>query len=664
MKGVYILLPYNSKVDEITVKHDEVKSLGTGYNVMPVEEPVPMSMIESAKPPTADMSIYGSDDLFPGDLFDKVGIYSFRGYQILVLTLYPVQYLPSSGELFYYSDMKVTIETSEEEHVNDMYHGSPEDRIEVMKKVDNPETVDTYPLASSGVLAQYDLLILTTEELKNGFNSLKQVHDARGVSTQIKTLRDIKINPNSVTAEDVRDFIRDEYQNSGIQYVLLGGDDNVVPAKMLYVSGYDEDQQNRLYETEMPSDLYFACLDGPYNSDGDELWGETNDGANGEDVDLIAEVYVGRACVGDSNEVSNFVQKTISYLNTDYNDAYLRKSLMAGEYLGDFGVATWGGNYLDLLIDVCTEDGYTTQGIPSDRYEIDKLYDREWIDGEGWPASEIIDRLNAGVHILNHDGHSNYVYNMKMTIWDMDVFTNDKYFFTYSIGCMCGGFDQPDDDDCFAEYITAKIPQGAFAAIMNARYGFFWAYSTDGDGTRFKREFWDAVFEENIPVISKANQDSKEDNLHLLGRSCIRWTYYQLNYFGDPSIAFKISQPPNKPSKPTGETSIEAGETYQYLSSTTDPEGSQVFYKWGWGDGTFSEWLGPYGSGEEVEASHSWSERGSYAVKVKAKDSEGIEGEWSDPLSVSLPRYKVFNKQLIVGLLERFPILYRLVKIF
>jgi len=54
---------------------------------------------------------------------------------------------------------------------------------------------------------------------------------------------------------------------------------------------------------------------------------------------------------------------------------------------------------------------------------------------------------------------------------------------------------------------------------MNARYGWFWAYSTDGDSQRFSREFWDAVFGENIPIISKANQDSKEDNLYLIQRS-------------------------------------------------------------------------------------------------------------------------------------------------
>jgi hypothetical protein len=73
---------------------------------------------------------------------------------------------------------------------------------------------------------------------------------------------------------------------------------------------------------------------------------------------------------------------------------------------------------------------------------------------------------------------------------------------------------------------------------------FFWSYSTDGDGTRYKREFWDAVFGENIPCISKAHQDSREDNVYLIDRSCMRWSYYGLNLFADPSIVFHIGNPP------------------------------------------------------------------------------------------------------------------------
>jgi len=204
---------------------------------------------------------------------------------------------------------------------------------------------------------------------------------------------------------------------------------------MLYVKGMDEDRW--YYDTIMPSDLYFACLDGTYNYDGDNLWGEDTDGDNGEDVDILAEVYVGRACVDNVEDANNFVQKTIDYLNIDYSDNYLRKILMAGEELGDFGIASWGGNYLDLQIDECNEDGYTTQGIPSDKFEIEKMYDRDW-ENNYWSPEELVDRINENVHIINHDGHSNYEYNMKMGTYSVEIFENSKPFFVYSSGCMCG----------------------------------------------------------------------------------------------------------------------------------------------------------------------------------------------------------------------------------
>jgi len=52
---------------------------------------------------------------------------------------------------------------------------------------------------------------------------------------------------------------------------------------------------------------------------------------------------------------------------------------------------------------------------------------------------------------------------------------------------------------------------------------------------------------------------------------------------------------------------------------------------WDWGDGSYSAWLGPFDSGEVISASHAWS-KGSYNIKVKAKDVLGAESNWSDPL--------------------------------
>ena len=117
---------------------------------------------------------------------------------------------------------------------------------------------------------------------------------------------------------------------------------------------------------------------------------------------------------------------------------------------------------------------------------------------------------------------------------------------------MAGGFDDPGGYDCIAEYFTTKSAEGAFAGIWNARSGFLWTFRLDGDSHRYNREFFDAVYGEKIYNIAKANQDSKEDNLHLINRSCMRIVYFETNLFGDPSISFHISYPPNKPEAPTG----------------------------------------------------------------------------------------------------------------
>ncbi len=530
IKGAYILLSQGATVKDITISPSKKICLGKNYMVKPVGNLIPISEPNLASPPVPDEKIYSSDNQFPGELYTEIGVYSFRGYDILVLDLYPVQYIPSTGEISYYNEMTVSIDLIKDDTINPLFRGYDKDKFEVIKKVDNPSTVETYVHPDIQPLESYDLLIITTDDLKDGFNALKNVHNTQGISTIIQTLSDI----GGTTPEDIRDYIRDVYTNWGVDYVLLGGDDPIVPAKMLWVLGMDEDVTP--YTTYMPSDLYYGCLDGTYNYDGDNKWGEPTDGEGGGDVDLYAEVYVGRACVDNAADVDNFVSKTVAYITED-SEEYLSQVVLAGEYLGDYGASTWGGNHLDQMIDGSTDDGYTTVGIPSDEYDITILYDREW-PGNDWPKSELMGIINNNVHIVNHDGHANYGYNLKMDINDVYDLTNDKFSFIYSHGCMSGGFDNPEGYDCIAEHFTVKTENAAFAVIMNARYGWFWSYTTDGDSQRFNREFWDAIYGEEITQLGKANQDSKEDNLHIIGRSCIRWTYYQLNLFGDPTLDF------------------------------------------------------------------------------------------------------------------------------
>jgi outer membrane protein assembly factor BamB len=100
---------------------------------------------------------------------------------------------------------------------------------------------------------------------------------------------------------------------------------------------------------------------------------------------------------------------------------------------------------------------------------------------------------------------------------------------------------------------------------------------------------------------------------------------------------------PLKPNVPEGPTSGRVGVEYSYNSSCIDPDGDNLYYIWDWGDGSFSDWLGPYESGDIVSASHLWIEQNSYQIKVRTKDVKGLLSDWSDPIHVSMPKIKIIS---------------------
>jgi hypothetical protein len=112
-----------------------------------------------------------------------------------------------------------------------------------------------------------------------------------------------------------------------------------------------------------------------------------------------------------------------------------------------------------------------------------------------------------------------------------------------------------------------------------------------------------------------------------------------------PSL-FNTSLPPTKPATPIGEREGTIGQNYTFSTYSTDDDGDQIYYLFDWGDGSVSAWLGPYDSGASCEGKHVWTEKGSYNVKVRAKDSNGVESGWSDPLRITMP-YS-FDKQILL----------------
>jgi len=115
------------------------------------------------------------------------------------------------------------------------------------------------------------------------------------------------------------------------------------------------------------------------------------------------------------------------------------------------------------------------------------------------------------------------------------------------------------------------------------------------------------------------------------------------------AIPYTLSQPPDTPERPEGPIRGKPGVEYTYTTTTTDPDGDQVYYRWSWGDGTYSKWLGPYSSGTTVSGSHSWSALGTYDIQVKSKDIHGAQSDWSDALTILIVENDPPNKPNITG---------------
>ena len=279
--------------------------------------------------------------------------------------------------------------------------------------------------------------------------------------------------------------------------------------------------------------MYYGCLDGTFDNDADGIYGETTDGVGGLEIDLLAEVYVGRAPVDSATEVSNFVKKTINYENSEAS--YLTSACMVGEKLDD---STYGDDYMEEVKNGSSANGYTTTGLAGSGYfSFSTLYERD----RAWTKSDLSNTINNGVHILNHNGHANNTtFGNSFTTVDADALTNSNYFLGFTQGCYSGAFDNRtttvgtyETSDCVLEHFVTQSG-GAFAFLGNSRYGWYMMASTDGPSQRFHREFWDAIMAEGIVNLGKALEDAKADSIKAIGTDAVRWCYFELNLFGDP----------------------------------------------------------------------------------------------------------------------------------
>ncbi len=364
------------------------------------------------------------------------------------------------------------------------------------------------------------------------------------------------------TQAKVRNYIRYAHHELGIRYALLVGDHEHIPCRKMYAHGEGAPAPKRGYDDNVPADMYFGCLNGTWNDDEDTYlpsgagWGEnaTLNSDNGVDeADWTWEVAIGRLCPDTTTELSNSIRKTIAYMSLAGTEEYLYNVSLAGHYAGWGGQAEWGAEYSKQLNGtICTDWDHITYGFNPNNYTI-KVVDANPNREEGVDYTDANSRgiFNDGVHIWYQSGHGSETlwhnsggYGDAFDISDVHTLINTKYCLAYSsIPCRPGQFDTTD---CLAEAFV-NDDNGAFAAIMNSRYGWGSYYDLHSTNHYHGREFFDAYFHENITRIGDMLADACHDCDWLLiedDPGTIRWALYEKNLIGSPAVQMKFPTSP------------------------------------------------------------------------------------------------------------------------
>ena len=440
-----------------------------------------------------------------------------------------MSYIPKTGEISYYPEINIDVELTNS-NIHPYYRGSNDDARWVATLVDNPEMINNYQRGSlptfgyNGGLCDtnesYDYVIITRNALVDftatyNWSDLITINLNRGLTTKIVPYEDILACPdyyNSTylfndSAARVREFLRDAYQDWGIEYVLIAGDQDgvsAIPRRLM----------DSYAESNVESDLYWSNLDNTFNDDMDGNWGEEYDSG----FDLYSELFIGSIPCDEGLDISNWLTKSFYYENS-YELDYLDNAAFYG---GNTGWQSQGDDFIDFTI-YGTNNwlgpdpnhdgpwpswlgflyGFDTWNAmyPDMAFNISVRWTAE-PPNPGWMGGSETAAINGLKNAISDDNatlisgiaHANADMSLDVysSAWESQ-YHNTKPFFMHDYGCHCGDMDGASDGVLHSMLFHSDT-ELAFAVIFNTGYGWGNLYCTNSSSALQQKLFWDYLF--------------------------------------------------------------------------------------------------------------------------------------------------------------------------
>jgi hypothetical protein len=528
---------YECRYDEVSVLPVDVVNL-----ILPkgeVAESLKVEVLSSRTLPktyeiktSLDYLDYKTENPSPEVRAELIGTNILAGNSIARIAVYPLASLPGEDKVVFYDNIRLTLYTkfSGKHNISQKVRTQYSDHIEseaLRSIVDNYYEIPLSPEVSGKVRSlTVEYIIITNESLSGGFEVFANYLKKKGVVAEIATVEDIvsstyydNISGLYDPPGAIRGYLMEKYAE-GVTWVLLGGDEDIVPVR------YGTYARNDTFvDLQAPSDLYYSDLNGNWNVDGDEFLGEPLD----DSVDVFPELFVGRIPCDNLQEVANWFEKLVSYETNpgEGNTGYLTKFF-------------WTGSD-----DVREGPKYTIENaqLPGYISHDTTMLEVEPEGAESEPrGSDVIDKMNEHFGLFYTYGHGspnvitvsapgnnspsmdrNFVVSedwvesgncYKEYGNGLDSLTNEDY---YAILSMCSCFQAAFDYEKFPERFIVRGPSMGEAFLLLPERGgpAFRGYTRYGGQYiqlgKLEVSFLDKLFVDKITNIGVAEALSKNE---------------------------------------------------------------------------------------------------------------------------------------------------------
>ena len=476
-----VILPKGRAVESIRVIPRQIVEVPGSHLLTYGEYPheIGSKTVVWAEPNAA---IYESNEAYPAKTHQLNSIGYRCGVAIANINIFPLTYYPKSGKITYFKSFSLEIKLKPDQSMGTDIKARPERLLKSKITEENPEALNTYPTGTNNAAPTYSFVVVAEQSFIDASTdpSLADLithRESKGFTCKVESIDTI-----SGGSTGLRDAIKGYYNDYNTEFVLLIGDIDIIPL---------------IKESDRPTDIPYQCLD-------QSSW----------DDDFEAEVFIGRFSVENTTEMSNQIYKTILYETLPISEDFLTTGLSLGEELDS---RTYGKDGMLQL-----------EGNFSDDWTFDGLFDED----ATWSKNQLIEKINLDkFSIINHLGHSNTSYGMKLSNGDEDDLTNTKPIFAKSQGCYPGNYE----GNCLAEHLTGDTRTAMFACVFNSRSGYYNPGNVlNGSSQRVHNAFWIGCWEEELDYFGEINEYSHRTMYDDYRSDCL-----QSNLLGDPAVKFR-----------------------------------------------------------------------------------------------------------------------------